>query len=98
MTTDLIRFAWQFILLCSLQILVFNNIQLGGYLNPFPYVYLLLILPISIGRVSLLFVSFSLGLVIDVFSNTGGIHAAASTVIGVLSPSIFESPVASGRL
>lgn len=86
MTSDSFKYIWQFVLLCALQALVFNNLNLGGYINPFPYIYLLIILPISIGRIPLLFIGFFLGLAIDIFSNTGGIHAAASTLIAFYRP------------
>lgn len=86
MTTDVLRYSWQFVLLCLLQVLVFNNLQLNGYVNAFPYIYLLLILPISMGRIQLLFIGFFLGLVVDVFSNTGGLHAAASTLLAFYRP------------
>jgi len=86
MTSDALKYIWQFALLCLLQVLIFNNLNLGGYINPFPYIYLMIILPISIGRIPLLFIGFFLGLVIDVFSNTGGIHAAATTLIAFYRP------------
>jgi rod shape-determining protein MreD len=86
MTTDSLKYLWQFLLLCLLQVLIFNNLNLGGYLNPFPYVYLILILPISMGRIPLLLVGFLLGLTVDVFSNTGGMHAAATTLIAFYRP------------
>lgn len=86
MNRELLKYVWQFMLLSVLQVLVFNNIHLGGYINPFPYIYLILILPIGIGRLNLLFISFLLGLVVDVFSNTGGMHAAATTLIGFYRP------------
>ena len=86
MTNDFLKYSWQFLLLCLLQVLIFNNLNLGGFLNPFPYVYLILVLPISIGRIPLLFIGFALGLVIDVFSNTGGIHAAATTLVAFYRP------------
>ena len=86
MTTDVLKYSWQFALLCLLQVLVCNNLQLNGYVNAFPYIYLLLILPISIGRIQLLFIGFFLGLLVDVFSNTGGLHAAASTFLAFYRP------------
>lgn len=86
MTTDSLKYLWQFLLLCLLQVLIFNNLNLGGYVNPFPYIYLILILPISMGRIPLLLVGFLLGLTVDVFSNTGGIHAAATTLIAFYRP------------
>ena len=86
MNSELLKYVWQFALLCLLQVLIFNNLELGGYINAFPYIYLILILPISIGRIPLLFIGFFLGLTVDVFSNTGGIHAAATTLIAFYRP------------
>lgn len=86
MRTDALKYLWQFALLCLLQVLVFNNLNLGGYVNPFIYVYLIIILPISMGRIQLLLVGFLLGLTVDVFSNTGGMHAAATTLIAFYRP------------
>lgn len=86
MSNDILKYTWQFLLLCLFQVLIFNNLNLGGYANPFPYIYLIMVLPISIGRVQLLLVSFLLGLTIDVFSDTGGLHAAASTLIAYYRP------------
>ena len=82
----MLKYAWQFILLCLLQVLIFNNLNLGGYVNPFPYIYLILMLPISMGRIPVLLVGFFLGLTVDVFSNTGGMHAAATTLIAFYRP------------
>ncbi|MFM1875221.1 MAG: rod shape-determining protein MreD [Bacteroidota bacterium] len=86
MVTDWLKYLWQFVLLCLLQVLIFNNLNLGGYINPFPYIYFILMLPISTGRVPLLFLGFLIGLMVDVFSNTGGIHAAASTLMAFYRP------------
>lgn len=82
----MLKYVWQFILLCLLQVLIFNNLNLGGYVNPFPYIYLILMLPISMGRIPVLLVGFFLGLTVDVFSNTGGMHAAATTLIAFYRP------------
>jgi rod shape-determining protein MreD len=82
----MLKYIWQFLLLCLLQVLIFNHLNLGGYVNPFPYVYLILLLPISIGRIQLLLIGFILGLTIDVFSDTGGLHAAATTLVAFYRP------------
>jgi rod shape-determining protein MreD len=86
MSSDVLKYVWQFFLLVLLQVLIFNNLNLGGYVNPFPYIYLILVLPISIGRMQLLLIGFLLGLTVDVFSDTGGIHAAAATLISFYRP------------
>jgi rod shape-determining protein MreD len=52
--------------------------------TPFIYIYVILKAPISISRSQLVFLSFFLGIVIDLFSNTLGMHAAACSLIGIL--------------
>ncbi|MDP6909205.1 MAG: rod shape-determining protein MreD, partial [Flavobacteriales bacterium] len=70
---------------------MFNNINLGGYINPFLYIYLILVLPVSVGRVTLLLTGFALGLVVDIFSDTGGIHAAATTLVAFYRPLLLKA-------
>ena len=57
---------------------------------PFLYIYFILALPIHTNRISLIFTGFLLGLVIDMFSNTWGIHAMATTFIAFLRPYMFR--------
>lgn len=91
MTSDILKYVWQFVLLVLLQVLLFNNLQLGGFINPFPYVYFIIALPISLGRIPLLFIGFTMGLMVDVFSDTGGIHAAASTLLAYYRPLFLKA-------
>jgi hypothetical protein len=86
MNSDFLKYIGQFVLVCLLQVLVFNNLNLNGYINAFPYIYLVLSLPISMGRIPVLFIGFFLGLTIDIFSNTGGLHAAATTLLAFYRP------------
>ena len=65
-----------------LQVLVVNNIHLFGIVIPFVYLYIILKLPVDIARSSSILISFFVGLIIDVFSNTFGLHAAACTLLG----------------
>ena len=69
-----------------LQISIFNNIELFGLLNPFVYVFVLLVLPLGTPRSVLMLIGFFTGWIIDIFSNTGGLHAAASTLLTFLRP------------
>ncbi|MDR0835441.1 MAG: rod shape-determining protein MreD [Tannerella sp.] len=73
-----------FVVLVLLQVLVLNNIHLFGLVTPFLYIYLILKLPVDFGRSIVIFISFLLGLSIDLFSNTFGIHAAAATLAGLV--------------
>lgn len=68
----------RFILLVLLQVFLFNNINLGGYINPYVYLLFILLFPLDGNRTILIFLSFFLGLSIDIFEDSGGVHAAAS--------------------
>lgn len=62
-----------FILL--LQVLICNQINFLGYINPYIYVAFIFLFPLIKNRFTLLLSAFIYGLLIDFFSDTGGIHA-----------------------
>ncbi len=70
-----------FFFLLGLQVFVLNNILLFGYINPYLYIAFIFFYPLRKNRFNLLFLSFLLGLGVDLFANTGGIHAFASVFI-----------------
>lgn len=70
-----------FIILILAQTLVLNNIQFLGFINPYIYLLFVLSLPVRLPRWLTLLLGFSLGLIIDSFSNTLGLHAFATTLI-----------------
>ena len=78
------RIAVYFVVFVLLQVLVMNNIHLFGIITPFIYLYTILKFPVDMTRSSVIFISFLLGLIIDIFSNTFGMHAAACTFIGFI--------------
>lgn len=78
----------RFILLVLVQVLVFNRINLGGFLNPYVYVMFILLLPFETPKWLLLISAFLLGLSIDIFSGTIGMHASAATFMAFLRPSV----------
>lgn len=70
--------------LLLLQVFVFNNINLFGYLNPMVYIAWVFLFPIRKNINILLLLSFLLGLSIDFFSDSGGINAAATVFIAFI--------------
>lgn len=73
-----------FTVLVLVQVLLFNQVHFGGFLNPYVYVLFILLLPISMPQYQVLLFSFLMGITIDWFSNTLGLHAAASVFMGLL--------------
>lgn len=91
MNKNLVSNIIRFILLIPIQVLVLDNINLGGFVNPYLYVLFILMLPFEIPGWALLFFSFSIGLGVDMFSGTPGMHAAASTLMAYLRPMVIRS-------
>jgi rod shape-determining protein MreD len=81
-----IKFIILFILLILLQILLFNNIQFSGYVNPYVYVMFIIVLPIGLPTWAVLLISFFTGFTVDAFSGTMGVHTAATVMAGFVKP------------
>ncbi|WP_299162716.1 rod shape-determining protein MreD [uncultured Tenacibaculum sp.] len=64
-----------FIFLLLLQVLILNNILFLGYINPYLYIIFVFLYPLNTNRFPFLSLAFLLGLCVDAFSNSGGIHA-----------------------
>lgn len=90
MITDLLVFLSRFVILVLAQVVVLNNIQFSGFINPFVYIMFIMMLPVKISRSLLLVIAFITGLVIDLFSNTMGMHAAACLFMAYARPSVLK--------
>lgn len=87
---DSLANIFRFILFLLLQLLLFNSINLFGYLNPYPYILFIVLFPVNGNKPTLLVTSFFIGLLLDMFTNSGGVHATASLVLAYIRPSIFK--------
>ena len=76
----------RFIALVLVQVLICNQLNFLGSINPYIYILFLLLYPIGINRMGFLFIAFSLGMIMDLFLDSGGAHAAASLCIAYLRP------------
>lgn len=90
MNSTLILNIIRFVLLIIAQIVIFNNIDLFGFINPYPYILFILLYPVNSNKAGLLVASFLLGLTVDFFANSGGVHAAASLILANIRPVFFK--------
>ena len=90
MVINLLKYSLIFVASVLLQVLIFNNILILRMIAPFFYILFVLLLPFDTPPALLLFVSFLLGLSVDVFTNTPGVHASASLFIGFVRPGILR--------
>jgi rod shape-determining protein MreD len=76
--------------LVLLQVLILNNIELSGFINPYFYIMFILLLPFETPKWLLLVSSFALGLSIDLFSHTLGMHAFACVLVAYIRPYLLK--------
>ena len=79
-----------FVILILFQVLALNNIQFLGFINPYIYILFIIALPVRTPRWLSLILAFILGLTIDIFSNTLGMHAFATILIAFLRNGILN--------
>lgn len=80
----------RFILLVLLQVLVFNNLNFYGYINPMIYILFLYWFPVKENNTPFIITCFLLGFFIDFFSDSMAIHTAATISIAYLRPAIMR--------
>lgn len=90
MINSILRHSLIFLLLILLQILLFNNIEFSGYVNPYVYIMFILLLPVEIPSWLLLILSFFTGLVIDIFCGSPGMHTSATVLAGFVRPYVLR--------
>ena len=76
--------ATLFIMLLLLQVFVLNNILFLDSINPYLYIVFVFLYPLKTNRIPFLFYSFSLGILVDFFSDSGGIHAFSTLSIAYI--------------
>lgn len=89
-TNNILTQIFRFILLVAIQIIIVNKIQLFGYSSPYIYLLFIIGFPLNASRNLLIILGFILGLCIDIWSNSGGVHAGATVLIAYLRPYLLK--------
>ncbi|MHA7941978.1 rod shape-determining protein MreD [Formosa sp. 3Alg 14/1] len=90
MNSSVISQVFRFILLVFVQVVILNHINFLGYINPYIYILFIVLYPIKNDRIVFLLLSFLLGILVDIFSDSGGINAAACVTIAYLRPIVLK--------
>ncbi|HAR20380.1 MAG TPA: Rod shape-determining protein MreD [Cytophagales bacterium] len=93
--SDIFKLISNFFLLFLVQIFFFK-FGIFGVAFCFPYLFFLLLLPMSTPKGLLLMVGFGYGLLIDVFFDSPGLHAAACTLLSYLRPNVISAITPAG--
>lgn len=95
MNNRILKYIGSAVGLAVLQILILNNVHINGYFSPFLYIAVILFLPHDTPKVATLALGFLMGLVIDLFSYTPGVHAGATVFMSFMQISLL--PILSPR-
>ena len=79
-----------FVMLVLMQVLLLNRIAVFGLAVPILYIYFLIKLPYGRNRFYVIVSGFLLGIVIDIFLNTPGMNAAATTITATLRSMVLN--------
>ncbi|PZR19048.1 MAG: rod shape-determining protein MreD [Flavobacterium psychrophilum] len=90
MSSSTIMNIFRFILLLALQVIILSRLNLFDFLNPYPYILYILLYPVNGNKAGLLLSSFLLGLMVDMFTDSGGVHATACVTLAYLRPTFFK--------
>jgi rod shape-determining protein MreD len=67
--------------LIAIQVVVLNNVYLGGFVSPMIYLLAILMLPTRLNKNLTLVIAFAAGMTVDIFCNMLGFHACAATLV-----------------
>ena len=90
MFNEPLRYTLIFLVTAVIQVLICNHIHLFHFATPLIYVYLVLVMRRGTVKWGMLLWGFSMGLLMDTFTNTPGVAAGSMTLIALLQPFILE--------
>lgn len=76
----------RYILVMLLQVLLFDQLQLWGACHPYIYLLCLLMMPITLPPIADMLIGGIIGLIMDMFCNSLGVHTASCILIMFLRP------------
>ncbi|MEN8227486.1 MAG: rod shape-determining protein MreD [Bacteroidota bacterium] len=85
-TRNIIRF----LVVVLFQVLVMDNVMINGFMVPYIYLLFILLMPFETPRWTQLLLGFLLGMGIDIFENTPGMHTAATVLVAFVRPYLLN--------
>jgi len=90
MNNPWVKYSIYFIFMILLQGMVFNQIQFSGLVYPMVYIIAIIMLPVETTLIVSILIALLLGIGIDMFSDTFGLHTSSSLLIAYVRPFILK--------
>jgi rod shape-determining protein MreD len=91
MNRNILTLMGTFVLLVLLQVMLFNNLHLFGFINPMVYLFFIISYRFDSDQTLFIFLSFILGFTIDFLSQSGGAHSISALTIAFLRPVLIRN-------
>lgn len=78
---DKLKYILYFIVLLLVQTLILDQICVSVYVNAFVYILFIMMLPIETNKYLVLLLGLLMGLCVDLFGSTLGLHASAGLLV-----------------
>lgn len=88
-----IKLIIQAVVVLLLQVLLFDHLQIAGWGFPMVYVLVLMNLPVQVPRWAEMLIGVFVGLLLDIWNSTIGVHMAASVAFAFLRPILLRNVV-----
>lgn len=83
----------RYIFVMLLQVLLFDQLQLWGVCHPYIYILCLMMMPITLPHNVDMLIGAGVGLLMDVFCNSLGVHTAACILLMFIRPYLIGAIV-----
>jgi hypothetical protein len=87
---EILKYIFWFVGLILAQTLIFGQIEFGLGLHIMIYPLFIILLPFDTKPIVLMLLAFGLGIILDSFSNTFGLHASASVILAYFRPELYR--------
>lgn len=85
-----IEYIVTFVVLILLQVFIFDNINILGYVSPYIYILIIIMLPMQISTSVLMLIGFGTGAIMDLISGNAGLSVMVTTWIAFTRPFVLE--------
>ncbi|MBN2778310.1 MAG: hypothetical protein JXR36_11740 [Bacteroidales bacterium] len=86
-----IRYILLFIFSVLVQTLIFDRIYISSYVSCYMYMLFILLLPVHTNKYTVMTLGFILGISVDIFNSTQGLHAASAVLFAYMRPFVLHA-------
>jgi rod shape-determining protein MreD len=91
MLNENLKIMFQFTLLILIQIILLDNINLFGFLNPIIYILFIITYKFDQNQTLFIFLCFLLGFITDLLTQSSGANTISCLILGYIRPFIINS-------